>query len=419
MTSDDDARVTTELRDIPESDLDQALDLVYLAFHLKIADKTRTYHREMLRACSRIGAYDDGRLSGVAGAHRLTLSVPGGQLPCAALDFVSVAPTHRRRGVLTSMMDELWRRCGAEGRPVSCLWASESGIYGRFGFGAATESHRIEIDSSRPLALRVTPDGRPLRLIDPADAPAVLAPRYDATLPQRAGRFTRDAAWWRDHVLDLDGARGGDDRDGFGAVRVVVLGASGEVPAGYAVYRTRGAGEERPGAVLVEELEAEGAPAAAALWSYLASIDLTSTVRIQARPADDPLLYLVADRDQVRVTGQEPAMWIRLVDVRAALTARSWAAPVDLVVDLRDTALPVNAGRFRLTAGPEGATWLPTGEAPDLSLDVRELASCYLGGTPLRRFVHAGLATEHTPGAVRRLDAALETEWLPFTGGND
>lgn len=128
------------------------------------------------------------------------------------------------------MMDELWRRCAAEGRPVSCLWASESGIYGRFGFGAATESYRIEIDSSRPLALRVTPDIRPLRLIDPADAPAVLAPRYDATLPRRAGRFTRDAAWWRDHVLDLDGARGGDDRDGFGAVRVVVLGHSGEVP---------------------------------------------------------------------------------------------------------------------------------------------------------------------------------------------
>lgn len=419
MNSDDDACVTTELRDIPEADLDQALDLVYLAFHLKLADKTRTYHRELLRACSRIGAYDDGRLSGVAGAHRLTLSVPGGQLPCAVLDFVSVAPTHRRRGVLASMMDELWRRCAAEGRPVSCLWASESGIYGRFGFGAATESYRIEIDSSRPLALRVTPDIRPLRLIDPADAPAVLAPRYDATLPRRAGRFTRDAAWWRDHVLDLDGARGGDDRDGFGAVRVVVLGHSGEVPAGYAVYRTRGGGEDRPGAVLVEELEADTAPAAAALWSYLASIDLTSTVRIRARPADDPLLHLVADRDQVRVTGQEPSLWIRLVDVRAALTARSWAAPVDLVLELCDTALPVNAGRFRLTAGPAGATWLPTGDAPDLSMDVRELASCYLGGTPLRRFVHAGLVTEHTPGAVRRLDAALETEWLPFTGGND
>ncbi|MEJ8651078.1 sterol carrier protein domain-containing protein [Streptomyces sp. MS1.AVA.3] len=226
--------------------------------------------------------------------------------------------------------------------------------------------------------------------------------------------------------MDLDGVRMNTGQDGFGPVRVVVLGAPGEQPGGYAFYRTRGP-VEGPGVVLVDELEAESAPAAAALWCYLASIDLTSTVRARTRPADDPLLYLAADRDQVRVTGQEPNLWLRLVDVRTALTARSWAAPVDLVLDLRDTALPVNAGRFRLTAGPAdpadpagpvGATWEPTDDAPDISLDVRELASCYLGGTPLRHFVHAGLATEHTPGAVRRLDAALETAWLPFTGEN-
>lgn len=424
MTSDDHPHTTmhphtaTDIRDIPETDLDQALDLAYLAFHLKPADKTRKHHHALLRACARVGAYDGGRLAGVVGAHRLTLSIPGGQLPCAAVDFVSVAPTHRRRGALTSMMAGLWRHCADEGRPIACLWASESAIYGRFGFGAATEAYRIEIDSSRPLALRIAPDGRPLRLVEPADAPAVLAPRYDASLAHRAGRFTRDETWWRNEVLDLDGARSADDLDGFGALRVVVLGAPGEEPGGYAVYRTRAPGESRPGVVCVGELEAQDASAAAALWSYLASIDLTTTVRVDARPADDPLLDLVADRDQVRVTGQEPSLWVRLVDVGAALTARSWAAPVDLVLDLTDAVLPANAGRFRLTAGPAGATWTATDDAPDIALDVRELAACYLGGSPLRRFVHAGLAIEHTPGAVRRLDAALETEWLPFTGEN-
>ncbi|UKY53500.1 GNAT family N-acetyltransferase [Streptomyces inhibens] len=418
MTSDDHARPSTDIRDIPEAGLDQALDLAYLAFHLKPGDKTRRYHRELLEASARIGVYDGEQLAGLAAAHRLTLSVPGGQLPCAAVDFVSVAPTHRRRGALTAMMDELWRRCAAEGRPLACLWASESAIYGRFGFGAATEAYGIEIDSSRPLALRIAPDRRPLRLIDPADAPAVLAPRYDASLAHRAGRFTRDEEWWRKQVLDLNGARMNAEQDGFGAVRVVVLGAPGEVPGGYAVYRTRGTGEGRPGRVAVEELEAESAPAAAALWSYLASIDLTTTVVVEARPADDPLLHLVADRDQVRVTGQEPALWVRLVDVRAALTARSWASPVDLVIELSDPALPANAGRFRLTAGPGGATWTSTAEAPDITLNVRELGSCYLGGTRLRNLVQAGLASEHTPGAVRRLDTALETEWLPFTGEN-
>ncbi|MFE3883294.1 GNAT family N-acetyltransferase [Streptomyces lydicus] len=418
MTTDDDAGTATEFRGIPEADCDRALDLTYSAFHMTPGEKTRRRHAWMLRAALRVGAYDGGQLAGVAGAHRRTLSIPGGQLPCAALDFVSVLPTHRRRGILTSMMDEFWRRCAADGRPLACLWPSESAIYGRYGFGAATEVCRIEIDSTRPLALRAAPDSRPLRLIDPAEAPALLAPGYEATLARRAGRFTRDESWWRSGALDLDGAGMRAGQDGFGAAQVVVLGAPGRTPGGYAVYRTRGPGGNGAGAVRVGELEAESGPAAAALWSYLASIDLTSTVEIEGRPADDPLLHLAADRDQVRVTGQEPALWLRLLDIRAALTARSWAAPVDLVVDLRDTALPANAGRFRLTAGPGGATWEPTGDAPDISLDVRELGSCYLGGTPLRHFVHAGLATEHTPGAVRRLDAALETEWLPFTGEN-
>lgn len=415
----DDTRTAPHLGDIPDEDLDQALDLVYLAFHLTPPDKTRAFHRQLLRDGTRIGVRDGGRLAAVAGAHRLTLSVPGGRLPCAALDFVSVAPTHRRRGVLTSMIGELWRRCAADGQPLACLWASESAIYGRFGFAAATETCRVEIDSSRPLALRTAPDRRPLRLIDPAEAPALLAARYDASLADRAGRFTRDEAWWRTQVLDLDGARSGADLDGFGPVRVVALGADGETPGGYAVYRTRSAHDSRPGTVAVAELEAESAVAAAALWSYLAAIDLTSTVRIPARPADDPLLYLAADRDQVRVTGQEPCLWLRLVDVRAALGARSWAAPVDLVLDLSDRELPANAGRFRLTATPAGATWEPTGDDPDLALDVRELGAVYLGGTRLRRFAHAGLVTEHTPGAVRRLDAALQTDWLPFTADND
>lgn len=423
-------RKSHDIRDIPEAHLDDALDLTYLAFHLTPGDKRRDHHRELLRHCARIGAYDGELLAGLAAAHRLTLSIPGGQLPCAALDFVSVAPTHRRRGVLSSMMAELWRRCATAGQPLSCLWASESAIYGRFGYAPATEAYRIEIDSARPLALRIAPDDRPLRLIDPADAPAVLGPLFDATLAHRAGRFTRDAAWWRNEVLDLDGARESNGPAGSGAPRVVVLGAPGDAPAGYALYRTSGPGETGPGTVTVDELEAASAPAAAALWSYLASIDLTTTVRVQARPADDSLLHLAADRDQVRVTRQEIGLWVRLVDVRAALTARSWAAPVDLVLDLRDAAVPTNAGRFRLTVGSAGAapgatwaaggtaTWTRTDEEPDVSLDVRELGACYLGGTRLRHLVQAGLVTEHTPGTVRRLDAALETEWLPFTGEN-
>ncbi|MFF2811293.1 GNAT family N-acetyltransferase [Streptomyces sp. NPDC058000] len=411
-----DHRTELTLRDIPDADLDQAVELTALSFHLKFDGKGRAHQREVLRRAVRIGAYDGGTLAGMAAAHRLRLAVPGTQLPCAALDFVSVAATHRRRGALTAMLDEMWRRCAAERLPLACLWASESAIYGRFGFGAATEAYRLEIDSSRPLALRITPDGRPLRLLDPAEAPAVLGPFHETQLSLSAGQFGREPEWWRTHVLGLDDSE--DDEDDYGPLRVVVLGAAGEPPGGYALYRTRGADDHGPGAVDVQELAATSAPAAAALWTYLAGIDLTTTVHAHARPVDDPLLLFVADRDQVRVTRQEPCLWLRLVDIGAALTARSWAAPVDLVLDVRDTVLPANDGRFRLTAGRPGtaATWTPTTDTADVGLDVRELAACYLGGVPLRRLVRAGLADEHTPSAVRRLDAALETERLPFTG---
>ncbi|MFJ5678503.1 GNAT family N-acetyltransferase [Streptomyces sp. NPDC093097] len=404
------------LRDIDEADLDRAVELAALAFHRKLDDKEHAFQRAVLRDTTRIGTYDGGTLAGMAAVHHLRLAVPGAQLPCAALDFVVVAPTHRRRGALTAMIEETWRRCAAEGLPLACLWASESAIYGRYGFGAATEAYRVDIDATRPLALRIDPDPRPLRLLDRAEAPAVLGPLYEAQLALSAGRFSRDAAWWRRHVLDLESPD--DDDDDYGPLRVVVLGAAGTPPGGYALYRTRGSGDDGPGAVAVEEMAAESAPAAAALWSYLAGIDLTAGVRAWARPADDPLLLFAADRDQVRVTRQEPCLWLRLVDVGDALTARSWAAPLDLVLAVRDTALPANDGRFRLTVDGPGATasWTPTGDEPDVSLDVRELASCYLGGVPVRRFVQAGLVTEHTPGAVRTLDAALVTERLPFTG---
>ncbi|MEJ8651077.1 GNAT family N-acetyltransferase [Streptomyces sp. MS1.AVA.3] len=143
MTTDDAAHATTDIRDLAEADLDRALDLSYFVFHLKPGDRTRSFHRDLLRDGLRVGAYDGEQLAGLAGAHRRTMAVPGSQLPCAAVDFVSVLPTHRRRGILTSMMDELWRGCAADGRPLACLWASESAIYGRYGFGAATEVHHV------------------------------------------------------------------------------------------------------------------------------------------------------------------------------------------------------------------------------------------------------------------------------------
>ncbi|WP_428950231.1 GNAT family N-acetyltransferase [Streptomyces sp. cg35] len=402
---------SVQIRELPESDIERALALAYLVFHESPEDDRRKHHRETLADLLRIGAYDGDDLIGFAAAHPFTVSVPGGgELPCPGLTFVSVAPTHRRRGVLSAMMGELFARCARQGAPLVALWASEASIYGRFGFGAGTYGATVEIDSRRPLALRIAPDPRPLRLVDPESAPALLGPYFESTRAHRAGRQARTEAWWRDEwLVEKD-----EDDDDMSPPRVVTL---GDPLAGYAIYRTKAGDEDAntPGLVRVDDLEADGPEEAAALWSYLTAIDLTGKVRAWVRPLDDPLLLFAADRDQVRVTGSFPSLWVRLVDVRAALAARSWAAPVDVVLAVRDEQRPDNAGSYRLIASPDGFSYAPTGDAPDLSLEARDLAAAYMGATPVRSLVQAGLVTEHTPGAASMLDAALYTELLPHT----
>lgn len=323
-----------------------------------------------------------------------------------------------RRGVLTGLMAEMLGRTAAAGSPIAALWASEAAIYGRFGYGSATTGATVEIDSTRPLALRIDPDRRPLRLLDPEEALAVIGPFHEAARAGRAGRPTRSEQRWRDEWL----AEQDEEDEELSPPRIIVLGDLDEPIAGYVLYRTKpeddggGAGRSRvPGLVRVDELEAETPAVAAALWECVASLDLTGKVSAWGRPLDDPLLHFAADRDQVRVTAQFPALWVRLVDVGAALAARSWAAPVEVVLEVHDVRLPANAGRFRLEAGPGGATYEHADSAADLALDVRELGACYLGGTRVGELVAAGLVREHTPGAAAALDAALRTPVLPHT----
>ncbi|MER5767476.1 GNAT family N-acetyltransferase [Streptomyces sp. NPDC001985] len=404
-----------EYRTIPDEQLDRALDLHYLVFLEKgVEEDTRKRHREALAHCERVGAYEGEELVGLLGAHPLELSVPGGELPCAGVTFVSVAPTHRRRGVLSGMIAELWRRCAAAGQPLAALWVSESGIYGRFGYEPATRSYSVEIDTDVPLELRIEPDGRPLRLVPASDAPALIGPLHAAARAERAGRVARDEFWWRTHTLPEED----EDSDELSPPRVVTIGEPGEEPAGYVFYRTTRDDEGR-GTVHLRELEADSPAVAAALWRFVTSIDLVDKVKAWGRPLDDPLLRIVADRDRVRVTQEFPALWLRTVDVAAALEGRSWSAPLDLVLEVTDTRLPANAGRYRVTAKPgEGghrARVARTGDAADLTLDVRELAALYLGDIDPAELVRAGLVTEHAPGAARLLGLAARTELLPHT----
>ncbi|MER6817746.1 GNAT family N-acetyltransferase [Spirillospora sp. NPDC000708] len=387
-----------EIRDVPEDALDGMIDFSGLVFHQRIRERDLERWRWLMRRAERIGAWSGGVRAGQLAALPMRLAVPGGTVDCSAITAVGVLPTHRRRGVLSAMIERMHADAIAAGRPVAVLWASEGAIYGRYGFGLADRAAELEVDTSRPLDLRTEPDPRPLWLVDPAEAPAVLGPIHEAALSRRPGGLVRDAEWWSRNVLPEEELS--DER--LTEPRVVVH------PEGYAIYRTG------HGTVRLEDLVAADARVEAALWRYLAGIDLTSRIKAPSRPVDDLLPHMAADPDQVRVAGEYGALWLRLVDVPAALRARSWASGDAFVLDVADARIPANHGRWRLTTGPAPGC-APTADPPDLSLDVADLGAVYLGGARLSTLVCIGAVTEHTPGAAARMDAALAVPLAPYT----
>jgi predicted acetyltransferase len=384
--------------------VDDAVALSELVFHEKGSDAEVERRRRLLRGARAFGAFDGGSLVGCAAAYAIELSIPGGALPCAGVAFVGVSPTHRRRGVLTALFERLLPDAVGAGQLLAALWAAEAAIYGRYGFGAATRAVDFELRADRPLAFRIEPDDRPLRFLDWRQAPDVLGPIHARWRVRRPGMPARTPEWWRDQALRPDGAADQDSR--LGPLRIAVLDE-----AGYAAYRSS------EGHVEVVELVGDTPAVEAALWRWLASIDLVDRVAAPSRPVDEPLPRMLAEGGDAAPSRElYDALWLRLLDVPAALRARAWAADVDVVLDVADARLPVNAGTWRLTAGPGvgEARCERTSGAADVRLDVRELGAAYLGGVPLAALAAAGLVDERTPGALDGLDAALRVPLAPY-----
>ncbi|MER7463538.1 GNAT family N-acetyltransferase [Streptomyces sp. NPDC097981] len=362
-----------------------------------------------------LGVWDGGTCVGSAGAFSFRLSVPGGELvPAAGVTMVGVAPTHRRRGVLTSMMRRQLDDIRAGGEPLAVLTASEPAIYGRFGYGTATYELSLTVDTAR-VRLSVPPgtDEVRLRLVDPEKALPDCERVYAQLVALRPGMPARRPGWERLPLLDPESAR-----EGASPLKCVVAEGEDGAVAGYARYRVRADWEPHgpEGKVEVADLDALDPAATAALWRYLFEIDLTSTVQARRRPVDDALLHLVSDVRRSR-PGTRDSLHLRLVDLPAALEARAYTAPLDVVVEVEDAFCPWNEGRWRLVCDADGAARCTrTADPADLELSVRELGSAYLGGITLTALAAAGRVRELHPGALApasRAFAADTAPWLP------
>ncbi|CAL9364323.1 N-acetyltransferase Eis [Nocardiopsis dassonvillei] len=358
-------------------------------------------------------ALDGDRVVGTAASYAFSLSVPGGPRPAAGVTGVGVWPTHRRRGVLTALMRRQLADIRARGENLAVLWASEGGIYGRHGYGLSSREARVTVPRARA-ALRPDAPRDPaltVELLTPDRARPALAEVHRSTLAERNGRFARADKWWPHLLRDDEHAR-------RGAGHLLAAVASGpDGPQGYALYRVRNTWElDMPrGRVLVDEVASTTPAARTALYEHLFSRDLTEETVFHGLPLDDVLPDLLADRKQASVAPFD-ALWTRLVDLPGALSERSYAAPVDVVLAVTDRTAPWNAGVWRLVADGEGASCTPASGPADLSADVSHLGAAYFGRRPLTGFAAAGLLTEHTPGAARALDTALYEPLEPHCG---
>ncbi|HEY3542569.1 MAG TPA: GNAT family N-acetyltransferase [Gaiellaceae bacterium] len=347
---------------------------------------------------------EDGQIVGGAGAFPFDFSVPGGSLRCGGVTVVGVYPTHRRRGVLRAMMDAQLRDIHERSEPIAALWASEETIYGRFGYGLASWGGEVTVPKewsafAQPLERR----GR-VRFVRQDEAEPLLAPVWEAARQQRPGMFARTHEWWSLRTLRIP------DEEKANPKRIAVLDLDGEVRA-YAIYRSQMKFEHGLPASTLEVTEAIGTTpqATAEIWRFLLDIDWQAQVHATLLPPDHPLFLLGATprRLQYRLAD---ALWVRLVDVGAALTGRSYAGDGAVVFDVRDAACPWNEGRWRVEPG--GAS--RTDAAAEIALDVAALGAAYLGAVSFDQLRSALRLDELSDGAVERADRLFAWRPLPW-----
>jgi predicted acetyltransferase len=411
---------TYPIRPVAEDELADFLTVDRHASHgTPLSERAHANFLARLEFDRTLVAFDGDTIVGGTGVFSFQMRVPGAMAAVAGVSLVAVLPSHRRQGILSALMRRQLADVSERGEAVAALFCSESGIYGRYGYGRASwhAAYRL-YGGEGALAPGAPADpGLRLRIAEPVSARAELAKVYDLALAERPGLYASTEPWWDRLLTDLH-SDGGTPRQ----IRCV-LAEDDSGPRGYAVFTSTERWDEDAvlpeGVLEVSEAIAIDPAATAALWENLLSRDLVSEFHARMRPVDDPLLYLLADPRRVRSLVSD-GLWIRLVDAGSALAQRHYACPVDVVIEVADELCPQNAGRWRLTAAAGGA---PTGfratcertTAPaDVMLPVWALGAAYLGGTGFGAMAKAGLVTEATPGSLAALSTAMSWEPAPW-----
>ena len=351
-------------------------------------------------------AWTDGAVVGGAGAFTFNVTVPGGDVPTAGVSVVGVYPTHRRRGVLRALMRAQLDDAHERGEPLAALWASEEPIYGRFGYGLASFCGEITLaheytafaDAAEPVGM--------VRFLEPEEALEAIPPVFERARLQWPGMFSRDRLWWENReIKDSE-----DRREGAGPKRWIAYEQDGAIE-GYAVYRHKPGWDGGSTIAELRVIEALGATPQALrdIWGYLLAVDWKATITASLLPPDHALFLLLATPRRMRYRMGD-SLWVRLVDVGAALSARKYSADGTLVFDVQDDFCAWNQGRWKLDEGVAART----DDDADIALPVQSLGSAYLGGISFAELSRAGRVAELKDGALARADALFRWDRHPW-----
>jgi predicted acetyltransferase len=400
--------VDLEPRPVRDDELVDFLLAVQTGFGRTTHDEADEYPGHLLTADRSLAVRDGDRIVSTAGSYAFEVTVPGGaQLPMAGVCMVTVHPSHRRRGILRRLMAAQLGDVAGRGEPLAGLTASEASIYERFGYGTGTFTTRWELESDHARLLHPSATGGRVRIVDADDATKAASAIYARIARERVGELSRPEGWWptlfapgRNGARFFTAVHEADDGTPDAFARYVI---DASWPDGVAASTLR-----------ILEVQSVDADAEAAMWTYLFGVDLVGTVTAGERPVDEPLRWRLPDPRRLRVRQLRDHLWVRVLDVAAALSARTYGTDDALVLELDDDFRPESSGRWLLEGAPDGATCARTDRDADLRLSAADLGALLLGGVPVSTLAAAGRVRELTSGAVARGDRAFLVHPSPW-----
>lgn len=399
-----------EIRTAPADQLRRYVDTVNVAFGEPTDDAQFQLDQALFEPERVLGAYDGETLVGGGAAFSFRMTVPGGErVRTAGVTGVGVLPTHRRQGILRQLMARQLDDVRRNGEPLAALVASEGSIYQRFGYGIGVLLGHIDIERDHAAFRAPTPPVGTVRLVDKDEARRLMPLVYEPVCAATPGFIERDPAWWDERLADIEA-----HRRGAGPQYRAIYERDGHV-RGYVRYRIKSEWTDIANAssLFVNELIGADPIAERELWRYVFGVDLVARIKYRWGPPSHPLLLMVAEPRRLALRVSD-AIWLRIVDVPAALSARGYAADGSLVLDVSDEFLPAAAGRWRLTVTRGAAKVEPTTDPADLQVDTTDLAAVYLGAFSFGDLARATRTHELTPGAWARADALFATTVRPW-----